>query len=117
MMETPVPAALANTLHQLKQPALGPAQVAMLGTVPLLFAIDRELGFKDGFMYDEKAIHDLEATRQMQLAAASNSGGGATDSGSSTWSGSSDSNDVDSGSGDGGGGGGSCGGGGGCGSS
>lgn len=127
MMSTPTPAALANTLHQLKQPAIGPAQWAMLGTVPLLFAIDRELGFKDGHMYDEGAIQQLEATRQMQLAAASSSGGSSdsgtgsgssgssSDSGSSwfSWGGSGDSSGDSSGGGSDGGGGGSCGGGGG----
>ena len=115
MMDTPTSAALANTLHQLRTPALTPAGWAMVGTVPLLFAIDRELGFKDGHMYDDGAIVGLEQMRQVQLAAVGGSSGGG-DSGSYSWSGSSD-NTPDSGGGSDGGGGGSCGGGGGCGGS
>ena len=90
-METPTHAALANTLHQFKQPGLTPAGWAMVGSVPLLFALDRELGFKDGHIYDERAIQDLEAQRQMQVASASGGGGGSSDSGwSPTGSGGSD---------------------------
>lgn len=115
MMATPTSAALANTLHQFRQPALGPAQWAMLGTVPLLFAIDRELGFKDGHMYDESSIHQLEATRQMQIAS---TGTSSSSDGGSTWTSTGDSSfDPDSGSGSSDGGGSSCGGGGGCGGS
>lgn len=108
MMATPTRDALANTLHQLKQPSITPAAYAMVGTVPLLFALDRELGFKEGYMYDEPAMHDLEAHRQAQLAAVGGSGG---DSGSSSGWGSDSPGGSDSGGGDGGGGGG-CGGGG-----
>jgi hypothetical protein len=115
MMDTPTPAALANTLHQLRGQSLSPAGWAMVGSVPLLFALDRELGFKEGHLYDDGAIHQLEGVRQAQLAAVSGSGSG--DGGSSwTWSGSSDST-PDSGAGGDSGGGGSCGGGGGCGGS
>ena len=113
MMDTPTPAALANTLHQLRGQSLSPAGWAMVGSVPLLFAIDRELGFKEGHLYDDSAIHQLEGVRQAQLTAVSNSsgGGGGSDSGSSwSWSGGAD---ASGGGGDGGGG--SCGGGGGCG--
>jgi hypothetical protein len=112
MMETTTKDALANTLHQLKQPSISPAAYAMVGTVPLLFALDRELGFKDGYLYDEPAIQDLEVHRQMQLAAVSGSGGSGSDSGSTSWS---SSGGSDSPGGSDGGGGGSCGGGGGCG--
>src|SRR5688572_16638682 len=55
MMDTSTQAALANTLHQLKGQALTPAGWAMVGTMPLLFALDRELGFADGHIYDESA--------------------------------------------------------------
>ena len=117
MMDTPTNAALANTLHQLRTPALTPAGWAMVGTVPLLFAIDRELGFKEGHMYDDSAIVGLEQMRQAQLAAASSGSGSGSDGGSSpTWSGGADTSN-DSGGGSDGGGGGSCGGGGGCGGS
>jgi hypothetical protein len=119
MMDTPTQAAVANTLHQLRNPALTPAGWAMVGTVPLLFAIDRELGFKDGHMYDDGAIHELEGVRQAQLAAVSGASGSSDSSSSSTWSGSSDTSPDAGGGSDGGGscGGGSCGGGGGCGGS
>ncbi len=111
MMDVPTSAALANTLHQLRGQALSPAGWAMVGTVPLIFAIDRELGFKDGHVYDESAIHALEVQRQSMLASASSSAGG--DAGyAGSWGAGSDSG---GGGGDGGGGGGSCGGGGGCG--
>ena len=76
MMETPSSAAVANTLHQLRNPALTPAGWAMVGTMPLLFALDRELGFKEGHMYDDRAMHELESARQAQLAAASSGSGG-----------------------------------------
>ena len=111
MMDTPTQAAVANTLHQLRNPALTPAGWAMVGTMPLLFALDRELGFKDGHLYDEGAIHELEGVRQAQLAAVSSSSG-SSDSGSSSWSWSNSDGGVDSGGGGSDGGGGSCGGGG-----
>jgi len=117
MMETPTKDALANTLHQLRLPPVSPtAAYATIGALPLLFALDRELGFKDGHVYDEPAIQDLEVHRQMQLAAVAGSGSG-SDSTTTSWSsgGGSDS-PGDSGGSDGGGGG-SCGGGGGCGGS
>lgn len=108
MMATPSNEALANTLHQLRGQALSPTGWAMVGTVPLIFAIDRELGFKDGHVYDESAIHTLESQRQSMIASAGSSGGDSGYAGS--WGGGSD-----SGGGGGDGGGGSCGGGGGCG--
>ena len=115
MMDTPTKDALANTLHQLRTPPVSPtAAYATIGAVPLLFALDRELGFKDGHMYDEAAIQDLEVHRQMQLASAggasgSESGSGGTSGGDNSSPGGSDSGGGDGG-GDGGGGGG-CGGG------
>jgi len=113
MMETPTSAAVANTLHQLRGPTLTPAGWAMVGSVPLLFAIDRELGFNDGHMYDESTLVAVEQMRQAQLAAAAGSGGG-SDSTTTSWS---SSGGSDSPGGSDGGGGGSCGGGGGCGGS
>lgn len=116
MMATPTSTALANTLHQFRQPSLAPAQWAMLGSIPLLFAIDRELGFKDGHMYDDSALLQLESTRQMQLAAtagASGSGDSGSGDSRSSWSGSGGDSSSDSSSGGGsscGGGGGGCGG-------
>jgi hypothetical protein len=112
MMATPSNEALANTLHQLKGQSLTPAGWAMVGTVPLLFAIDRELGFKDGHVYDDSAFHALESQRQSMIASAASSGGGDA-SYTGSWGGGSDSG----GGGSDGGGGGSCGGGGGCGGS
>jgi hypothetical protein len=109
MMDTPASAAVANTLHQLRGQSLSPAGWAMVGTMPLLFALDRELGFKDGHFYDEGAIHELEGVRQAQIAAAGSSGGDGGSSSSWSSSGGSDTSGADSG------GGGSCGGGGGCG--
>jgi hypothetical protein len=106
MMSEPTSASLANTLHQLKGQSLTPAGWAMVGSVPLIFAIDRELGFKDGHVYDESAMHTLESQRQSMIASAAASGGGDA-SYTGSWGGGSDSGD--------GGGGGSCGGGGGCG--
>ena len=115
MMDTPTSAALANTLHQLKGQSLTPAGWAMVGTMPLLFALDRELGFKEGHLYDDTAIHELEGVRQAQFAAYNSSAGSGGDSGSSSWS--SSGAGSESGGGSDGGGGGSCGGGGGCGGS
>ena len=112
MMSEPASAALANTLHQLRGQALTPAGWAMVGTVPLIFAIDRELGFKGGHVYDESAIHTLEGQRQSMIASAGASGGGEAGY-TGSWGGGSDSG----GGGVDGGGGASCGGGGGCGGS
>jgi hypothetical protein len=64
---------LANTLHQLKKRALLPAGWAMLGTMPLIFALDRELGVKDGHIYDDTAFQDLD--RQRRFLARMASGG------------------------------------------
>jgi len=106
MMSEPTSASLANTLHQLKGQSLTPAGWAMVGSVPLIFAIDRELGFKGGHMYDESAIHTLESQRQSLIASA-----GSGDPGyAGSWGGGGDTGGSD-------GGGGSCGGGGGCGGS
>jgi len=59
--------ALANTLHQFRRPPPGVAPWAPAGTVPLLFAMDRELGVPDGFQHDAESLVTLEWARQ-QLA-------------------------------------------------
>jgi len=110
---------VANTLHQLRSPPVGALPWAMAGTVPLLFALDRELGITDGYLHDESSLAELDRQRWMlaqQHQAAG--GGGGSDSGSDwspSWSGGSDSGGGSSDAGGGGscgGGGGSCGGGG-----
>jgi hypothetical protein len=67
----PMKDALANTLAQVKRPALGPAGWAMVGTMPLLFAIDRELGLADGFRYDDAAFAEIDLRRQAMAGSAS----------------------------------------------
>ncbi|APV48506.1 hypothetical protein BWI17_01670 [Betaproteobacteria bacterium GR16-43] len=59
--------ALANTLHQFREPPPGSTPWALVGTVPLLFAMDRELGLADGFHHDADSLDRLEWIRQ-QLA-------------------------------------------------
>jgi hypothetical protein len=105
---------VANTLHQLRSPPVGALPWAMAGTVPLLFALDRELGIAGGYHHDEASLAQLDEQRwllaRQHQAAGSGAGsdGGDSSSWSPTWSGSSD-----SGGGGSDGGGGSCGGGGG----
>ena len=62
-MKEPMGRALANTLHQLRRASPGPEGWAMMGAVPLLFAIDRELGVKDGFLHDEASLAQLHQKR------------------------------------------------------
>ena len=101
---------LANTLHQLKRSALLPAGWAMVGAMPLLFALDRQLGIKDGHIYDNKALQDLDSQRKFLLASTSSSSSidesphwGSDSAGSSSDSGSSCSGGGSSCSGGGGG--------------
>lgn len=104
---------VANTLHQLRSPPVGALPWAMAGAVPLLFALDRELGIADGFNHDDASLAQLDEqrwllARQHQGAGAGGDfGSGSGRDCSPSWSGSSDSGCTD------GGGGGSCGGGGG----
>jgi len=63
-MGTSMRDALANTLHQFKRPLPGGVAWATLGTVPLLFAMDRELGYPDGFHHDAETLGTLEAARE-----------------------------------------------------
>ena len=109
-MPEPVDDAVANTLHQLKSPLIGPASVAMLGTMPLIFALDRELGIADGYRYDPIAMEELDARRRSMVASQSADG-----SSGAIYAGHSSCDSGSAGCGDSGGGGGSCGGGGGCG--
>lgn len=63
-MGTPMRDALANTLHQLGRPLPGAAAWATVGAIPLLFAMDRELGLADGYHHDEESLRSLETARQ-----------------------------------------------------
>ena len=64
LMGTSMRDALANTLHQLKRPLPGGATLATVGTIPLLFAMDRELGYSDGFLHDAQSLQELEEARE-----------------------------------------------------
>jgi hypothetical protein len=100
---------VANTLHQLRSPPVGALPWAMAGAVPLLFALDRELGISGGYHHDESSLAELDrhrGTLAQQHQAGGGGDGGGGDS-SPIWSGNSDGGSTD--------GGGSCGGGGGCG--
>lgn len=113
-MEEPTRDAVANTLHQLRSPPVGALPWAMAGAVPLLFALDRELGIAGGYHHDDASLAQLDEQRWLLARQHQASGGGGDSGGDSGWSwgGSSDSSGgSDSGSSDGGGG--SCGGGGG----
>jgi hypothetical protein len=70
-MTTPMHDALANTLHQLRRDSPAPGGWAMLGAMPLLFALDRELGVKDGFHHDAASLDQLEHRRVRNAAGAS----------------------------------------------
>ncbi len=68
----------------------------MLGAMPLLFALDRELGIKDGHIYDDTALKDLDTQRKFFLSMPSSSSSG--DSDSVSWGSDSASSSSDSGS-------------------
>jgi hypothetical protein len=79
-MKEPIGSALANTLDQLRGRAPLRGGWAMLGAVPLLFAIDRELQLSDGHRYE---VGDLDALdRERHRQSAHTSGGGAACGGS-----------------------------------
>jgi uncharacterized membrane protein YgcG len=59
--------ALIRTLHQLKTKSGGAAGWAMLGGIPLLFAIDRAMAVEGGHHYDAAAMDELEQKRQHSL--------------------------------------------------
>ncbi len=82
-MREPMHDALANTLHQLRRASPAPGGWAMLGAVPLLFAIDRELGVTDGFHHDEASLARLQRKRAKTT---SNGGCGAAGCAGSTGS-------------------------------
>jgi hypothetical protein len=75
-MHEPMGDALANTLHQLGRRAPSPAGWAMLGAMPLLFAVDRELGVSAGHSYDAAALADLKAKRLQDGPRGASCGGG-----------------------------------------
>lgn len=69
--------ALANTLHQFRQPLHGGAAAwAMAGSVPLLFALDRQLGLAEGHIHDDASLQALERTRLAMQAQSGDGGGG-----------------------------------------
>ena len=105
-MDEPMGDAVANTLHQLKSPSIGPASVAMLGAMPLIFALDRELGIGDGHRYDTAAFAELDVRRREIVASQ-----GGDSSGGASYGGDSSCGPGGASCGDGGGGGGCCGGG------
>lgn len=115
--------ALANTLHQFKRAAPHAAGWIMLGGVPLLFLLDRQLAMAGGPVDGVGGLQHLEARRQALVSSgaestftsASGPGGdddfygeaGGTESGSGYSGGDSGGGDS-GGGGDGGGGGGGC---------
>ena len=64
-MTGPMNNALANTLHQVRG-AASPAGWAMLGGVPLLFALDKNLAIADGYIYDQESVSELEKSMREQ---------------------------------------------------
>ena len=83
--------ALANTLHQLRSPSPSPAGWAMLGAMPLLFAMDHALGIRDGFHHDTQSLGELDQHRwnlarlaQAQSASVDGGIGSSCDTGSSS---------------------------------
>jgi hypothetical protein len=109
---------LANTLHQLRLGSPDPATPwAMLGTVPLIFALDRQLGIPGGHYFDPLEMEELDAKRKLGAAFAGGDGSGAIISTSCAGTTSCDSGTAGCDSGASSCGGSSCGGGGGCGSS
>lgn len=106
--------ALANTLHHVKTSGAMPAMALGAGAaaataVPLVFALDRELGLTSGFVHDESSIEALEERRR-HLVAQAGGGGDAAGDGSPAACGSGDAGSCGDGGGGGGCGGGGCGG-------
>jgi len=58
---------LLRTLHQLKSDHANHAGWAMLGGIPLLFALDKAMAVEGGQHYDQAAMNDLEQKRQQWL--------------------------------------------------
>lgn len=58
---------LLRTLHQLKSDHANAAGWAMLGGIPLLFALDKAMAVEGGQHYDQAAMAELEQKRQQWL--------------------------------------------------
>lgn len=58
---------LLRTLHQLKSEHANQAGWAMLGGIPLLFALDSAMGVEGGQYFDQAAMNKLEQKRQQWL--------------------------------------------------
>lgn len=116
-MKVPMQDALANTLHFVRGGRAAPGAalagaVAAGAAIPLLFALDRELGLANGHLYGDQDIADLEQHRRALLASQAGSDGAGGDSGGDASHGGHGHGGEGGHGGDGGG---SCGGGGGCG--
>ena len=74
-MEEPMDHALANTLQQFRSPSPDGATWAMLGSLPLLFAMDHALGLSDGFRHDDRSLDDLDQQRRLLAQRATPAGG------------------------------------------
>jgi hypothetical protein len=112
-MKVSMPTALGNTLEAIKARKGTATGVAILGGVPLLFAIDSALAIDGGFKHDTQTIAAIEAKRNgaNQAAGGSCSGGGVSidNGGASTGCGQADGGSCSGGDGGGGCGGGGCG--------
>jgi hypothetical protein len=118
-MKVAIEKPLVNALHQVRTKPGGATGWAMLGGIPLLFAIDKAFAIPDGYYYDEATIASLDAKRKAMSGSNSRDGGASYSGGSNTSCSSSGASCGDAGSGGSScssGGGSSCGGGG-CGSS
>lgn len=65
--DEPQEKALLRTLHQLKSNHANAAGWAMLGGIPLLFALDKAMAVEGGQHYDQIAMAELEQKRQQWL--------------------------------------------------
>ncbi len=83
-MKVAIEKPLVNALHQVRTKPGGATGWAMLGGIPLLFAIDKAFAIPDGYYYDEATIASLDAKRKAMSGSnssdgtASYSGGGDT---------------------------------------
>jgi hypothetical protein len=74
--QEPEDKSLANTLHQLRSGCPDPAAGwAMLGAVPLIFALDRQLGIPGGRSFDPVDMERLERQRRFSSAMQGDGGG------------------------------------------
>ena len=116
-MNVSMSTALGNTLQAIKARKGTATGVALLGGIPLLFAIDSALAIEGGFKHDAQTIAAIEAKRSAaNQAAGGNCGSGGVSSGGDNCGISTGCGQADGGSGGGGDGGGGGGCGGGCGS-